>query len=75
MSRHLLLTSATPLYILYNLTSLQSLYNLSIFYISSITYHLSAQDEVEIPMINVPGQRFTATHGIKAKRGESKLFL
>jgi len=35
----------------------------------------AAQDEVEIPMINVPGQRFTATHGIKAKRGESKLFL
>ena len=71
MSRHLLLTSATPLYILYNLTSLQSLYNLSIFYISSIT----SQDEVEIPMINVPGQRFTATHGISAKRGEHKLFL
>jgi hypothetical protein len=26
-------------------------------------------------MINVPGQRFTATHGIRAKRGEQKLFL
>jgi len=35
----------------------------------------AAQDDLDIPMINVPGQRFTATHGIKAKRGESKLFL
>jgi len=38
----------------------------------------SAQDtpaKAEIPMINVPGQRFTATHGIKAKKGEQKLFL
>ena len=26
-------------------------------------------------MINIPGQRFTATHGIKAKKGEAKLFL
>ena len=31
--------------------------------------------KAEVPMINVPGQRFTATHGIKAKRGEEKLFL
>ncbi|XP_023341065.1 uncharacterized protein LOC111711058 [Eurytemora carolleeae] len=30
---------------------------------------------VEVPMINVPGQRFTATHGIQAKKGEHKLFL
>ena len=30
---------------------------------------------LEIPMINVPGQRFTATHGIKAKKGEHKLFM
>lgn len=29
----------------------------------------------EIPLINVPGQRFTATHGIKAQKGEQKLFL
>lgn len=29
----------------------------------------------EIPYINVPGQRFTATHGINAKEGEHKLFL
>ena len=36
---------------------------------------LSLQDEEEIPMINIPGQRFTATHGIKAKKGEAKLFL
>jgi len=35
----------------------------------------AAQDEPEIAMINVPGQRFTATHGIKAKAGEAKLFL
>ena len=35
----------------------------------------SPQDEPEIPMINVPGQRFTATHGIKAKAGDAKLFL
>ena len=35
----------------------------------------SPQDEPEIAMINVPGQRFTATHGIKAKAGEAKLFL
>ena len=35
----------------------------------------SLQDEEEIPMINIPGQRFTATHGIKAKKGEAKLFL
>jgi len=28
-----------------------------------------------VPMINVPGQRFTATHGIRAKKGEAKLFL
>lgn len=35
----------------------------------------AAQDDLDIPMINVPGQRFTATHGIKSKRGESKLFL
>ena len=32
-------------------------------------------DVVEVPMINVPGQRFTATHGIKAKKGEHKLFM
>ena len=32
-------------------------------------------DVVEVPMINVPGQRFTATHGIRAKKGEQKLFL
>lgn len=31
--------------------------------------------KAEIPMINVPGQRFTATHGIRAKKGEQKLFL
>lgn len=31
--------------------------------------------KVEIPRINVPGQRFTATHGINAKKGEQKLFL
>ena len=40
--------------------------------------HSDAQDtpaKAEIPMINVPGQRFTATHGIKAKKGEQKLFL
>ena len=35
----------------------------------------SPQEEPHIPMINVPGQRFTATHGIKAKAGEAKLFL
>jgi len=37
----------------------------------------AAQDDSlpEIPMINVPGQRFTATHGIRAKKGEAKLFL
>jgi len=35
----------------------------------------AAEEETEIPMINVPGQRFTATHGIKAKAGEAKLFL
>ena len=35
----------------------------------------SPQDEPEIAMINVPGQRFTATHGIKAKAGDAKLFL
>lgn len=35
----------------------------------------AAQDDEEVPMINIPGQRFTATHGIKAKKGEAKLFL
>lgn len=35
----------------------------------------AVEDEIEIPMINAPGQRFTATHGIKAKKGESKVFL
>jgi len=37
----------------------------------------AAQDDSgpTIPMINVPGQRFTATHGIRAKKGEAKLFL
>jgi len=35
----------------------------------------AAEVEPHIPMINVPGQRFTATHGIKAKAGEAKLFL
>jgi len=37
----------------------------------------AAQDDspAEIPMINVPGQRFTATHGIRAKKGEAKLFM
>ena len=29
----------------------------------------------EYTRINAPGQRFTATHGISAKKGEQKLFL
>jgi len=35
----------------------------------------AAQEDPVLPMINVPGQRFTATHGIRAKKGEAKLFL
>lgn len=41
----------------------------------SVNDIFTTQDEPEIAMINVPGQRFTATHGIKAKAGEAKLFL
>jgi hypothetical protein len=40
-----------------------------------VTSVLQGDLEPEIPMINVPGQRFTATHGIRAKKGEHKLFL
>ena len=29
----------------------------------------------DVMRINAPGQRFTATHGITLKQGESKLFV
>ena len=31
--------------------------------------------KTEYTRINAPGQRFTATHGISAKKGQQKLFL
>ena len=79
----MLLLLSDPIYVFF----LQAIYFLFIqvemerrmirkLYLSLLFWsHICVQDDAEVPMINIPGQRFTATHGIKAKKGEAKLFL
>ena len=41
----------------------------------SISETASEKFGVEVSRINSPGQRFTATHGISASTGETKVFV